>query len=483
MSKQKSNQGITIGKSEDFSEWFTQAIEKAEIVDIRNNVKGFVVMRPLGAQLIENMIALYTEKLHATNHKPTFMPTVIPATNLKKESSHVEGFTPEVFWLKDVGGEKLALRPTSETLYTPMFKFWIRSHRDLPMKLYQRGHVFRLDTKATRPLIRGREFIWIEAHNAFATREDAVKQTQEDIQITEEIMHQKFGIPFLPMKRPNWDRFAGAEFTIGSDCLLPDGKLIQQPSTHMMGQKFSRAFDARFKKDDGTEDYLYTTAYGPAFSRILVSVIATHGDDKGLVLPFVLAPTQVMIVPIVSKTNKDKVQKECEKIQKSLINLNIRTEIDNSDKSPGEKFNIAELKGVPFRIDIGERDLKKKEVTFYTRDTHEKKQLKLSLLKTLPKLGKDYDERLLKKADSFMHGKIKDTKTIADIKTIVEGGKIARMNFCSVEEDGAKCAEYIEKKISAEVRGTRADKNEKAKGSCLICDKPATAVVYVGKSY
>ena len=245
----KSKEGLTVKKSENFSEWFSQIIEKAEIIDIRGTAKGFVVIRPWGAEIIENMYKLYEEELHKKGHKPTFMPSIIPEENLKKESSHVKGFTPEVFWLKEINKEKFALRPTSETLYTPMFKLWIRSHRDLPLKLYQRGSVFRLDTKATRPLIRSREILWIEAHDAFATRKEAEAQVQEDIQMTENVMHQKFGIPFLPMKRPIWDRFAGAEYTIGSDVLMPDGKLIQQPSTHLMGQKFSKAFGAKFKDE------------------------------------------------------------------------------------------------------------------------------------------------------------------------------------------------------------------------------------------
>ena len=304
MSK-KNQEGLTVKKDENFSEWFSQILDKAEIVDIRGTAKGFMVIRPLGAEIIENMFKLYEEELQEKGHRPTFMPTVIPEENLKKESSHIAGFTPEVFWLKEINKEKLALRPTSETLYTPMFKLWIRSHRDLPLKLYQRGSVFRLDTKSTRPLIRTREIIWIEAHDAFATKKEAEAQVQEDIEITENIMHQKFCIPFLPMKRPNWDKFAGAEYTIGSDVMMPDGKLIQQPSTHLMGQKFSKAFDAKFENKDGKEEYLWTTAYGPAMSRILVSVISMHGDDKGLVIPYALAPYKLLIIPIFNKENKE----------------------------------------------------------------------------------------------------------------------------------------------------------------------------------
>lgn len=482
MTKKKTTQGITVKKDENFSEWYTQIIEKAELVDIRGIPKGFMVIRPWGAEIIENMYKSYEKELHKKGHKPTFMPTVIPEANLKKESSHIKGFTPEVFWLKEINKEKLALRPTSETLYTPMFKLWIRSHKDLPLKLYQRGSVFRLDTKSTRPLIRTREILWIEAHDAFATKKQAEAQVQEDIQMTENIMHQQFGIPFLPMKRPNWDKFAGAEYTIGSDVLMPDGKLIQQPSTHLMGQKFSKAFDAKFKNEKGEEEYLWTTAYGPAMSRILVSIICMHGDDKGLILPFNLAPTQIVIVPIYNAKNKQNILKYANKINNKLKDF--KTHLDlREDYSPGWKFNEWELKGIPFRIEIGEKELNSKKFTLYNRFTNKKENLSLSNLSKIKTLGKNYDKNLIQKADKFMKGKINNCKTKEELKKSLSENKIARVNFCSVDSEGEKCAEHVERQLNAEVRGTFANKSEKASGKCIICDKPAKEVVYIGKSY
>jgi len=483
MTKKQDNKGLTVKKSENFSEWYTQVIEKAEIVDIRTGVKGFIVVRPWGTLTMEKMYDLYETELQARGHKPVIMPSVIPESNLKKESSHIQGFTPEVFWLEsEKGEERVALRPTSETLFTPMFKLWIRSHRDLPMKLYQRGSVFRLDTKATRPLIRGREFQWIETHDAFATKAEAEKHVQEDIEITEEIMHKKFGIPFFPMKRPEWDKFAGAEYTIGSDVLMPDGKIIQQPSTHLMGQKFSKAFDAKFQTEDGKEEYLWTTAYGPAISRILVSVISMHGDDKGLVLPFTIAPTQVVIVPIYKKENQKKILKFAEEVKEKLKEF--RVEIDDRETySPGWKFNEWELKGVPFRIEIGEKEMKAKSLTLFTRDSQKKETLKLKDLSKLEKLSKDFDKRLKTKADKFSNSRTVDCKTKEEIKKAVDNGKIARVSFCSVEPEGLKCAGVIEKDLGADVRGILANKKETAKGKCAICEKKANAVVYIGKSY
>ena len=479
----KSNQGLNIKKSEDFSKWFSDIIEKADIVDLRLDIKGFMVFCPWGATILERIFRLFSEELENKGHKQTFMPTVIPEENLKKESSHIAGFTPEVFWLKEINKEKLALRPTSETLYTPMFKLWIRSHRDLPLKLYQRGSVFRLDTKSTRPLIRTREILWIEAHDAFATKAQAEAQVQEDIQITENIMHKKLGIPFLPMKRPSWDKFAGAEYTIGSDVMMPDGKLIQQPSTHLMGQKFSKAFNATFKNEKGEEEFLWTTAYGPAMSRILASVIALHGDDKGLILPSSIAPISVVIVPILRKENKESILKESAIIKEKIKELGIKVELDLSEKSPGEKFHIWELKGVPLRLEIGENEIKAKELTLSIRTSDKKEKIKISELKKLNTIIEKYDQELFKKADNTIRGKIIDAKTKKEVLEILDKGCIARINFCSTDEPGAKCAAIVEKEMNAEVRGTMANKKESASGNCLICGKKATEVIYIGRSY
>ena len=486
MEKTKHNEGLQSRKKENFSEWYSQIIEKAEVVDLRLGIKGFIIIRPWGAMIMENMFQLYEQELQKKGHLPLIMPSVIPESNLKKESSHIQGFIPEVFWLEtEKGEERLALRPTSETVFTPMLALWIRSHRDLPMKLYQKGSVFRYDTKATRPLIRGREFYWIECHDAFATKEGAIKQIEEDIDTTEKIMHQKFGIPFWALKRPEWDKFAGAEYTIGSDVMMPDGRLIQQPSTHLMGQKFSRAFNATFKDENGKENYLYTTAYGPAISRILVSVISTHGDDKGLILPYCISPVNVIIVPIYDSENKSKVLKYCNEIKNKLNNLDIKSNIDNGEERPGEKFHEWELRGVPFRLEIGEKEVKGKNLTLFTRDTEKKEKLREKSLSKIKELGKKYDERLRKKAGRLMSNKIVNCKTRDNIKKAMKDGKIARVNWCSVNTNGEKCAEYIEKEIQAEVRGTMANKEEKPNknAKCIICNKPAKEVVYIGKSY
>jgi prolyl-tRNA synthetase len=480
-------ESLNIKKDENFSEWYSQVLDKAEVTDMRYGVKGFVVIRPWGAMAMEKMYSLYSKALEEKGHKPTFFPVVIPEGNFKKESEHVKGFTPEVFWLEKIKGEdKLALRPTSETAMYQMYSLWIRSHRDLPLKIYQRANVFRLETKSTRPLIRAREFYWIETHDVFSTKEQAEEQVQEDIRTTEEIMHQKFGIPFFPMKRPIWDKFAGAEYTIGSDVIMPDGKLLQQPSTHFLGQHFAKAFNVVFKDENGKEEYGWQTCYGPAISRILASVVSTHGDDKGLVMPFCISPVQVVIVPIFNKDNKEKVLKEANKIKDKLKKLELDVELDQrEEKRPGEKFYEWELKGVPFRIEIGEKEIKEKKASLFTRDTRKKENISLSKISDIKQLGEEYDERLLKKADRFTHGKTVNCSTKTELKKAMSEKKIAKVNFCSVGPEGIPCARIVEQELNADIRGTVANKTEKpfGEGKCIICGAPATDVVYIGKSY
>jgi len=475
-------QGITVKKEENFSEWFTQIIQKCELADLRYNVKGFLVFQPWSVLVMEKMYKYFEEVLQKKAHKPYWFPTVILESNLKKESSHIKGFTPEVFWVTHGGKkkfeERLALRPTSETAFYSMFSLWIRSHNDLPLKTYQRANVFRYETKATRPFLRSREFHWIETHCAHATEKDAMQQVKEDMNTTKEVMHDIFGVPFIFFERPSWDKFPGAARTFAADALNPDGKIIQQPSTHIISQKFSKAFNVKFKDKDEKEKPAWMTCYGPAISRIFASVVIVHGDDKGLKFPWKIAPLQVIIIPIDKKVNK-----KAETLKKQIQKF-ASVEIDYTDKRPGEKFNHWEMKGIPLRIDLGLKDLKKKKITLYRRDLDKKEIInEKDLIKTMKKISKEFTNNLIKKADKVFDDRIKDVKNIKEIKVAIKEGAIARCNFCSVEKKGEKCAEIIEKDLGAEVRGTRLDEKQKPSGKCVVCEKKANQVVYIAKSY
>ena len=475
--------GLTVKKNENFSEWFTEVVQKAELADLRFNVKGFLVFQPSSVLVMEKMYHLMEKNLQKKGHKPYFFPTVIPESNFKKEASHIAGFTPDVFWVTHGGDkeleEKLALRPTSETAFYQMFSLWIRSYKDLPFKTYQRAQVFRYETKATRPFLRSREFHWIETHCAFANQDDVIKQVHEDMDTTKEVLHDKFGLPFIFFERPAWDVFPGASRTFAADVLNPDGKVIQQPSTHIIKHEFAKAFDIKYKDKDGIDKYVYTTCYGPSISRIFASVVIVHGDDKGLRFPWEIASSHVAIVPI---GNSEKLISKAREIESKLSEF-CEVVIDTSDKSPGEKFNLWELKGAPIRIDIGDKEIESKKLSLFRRDLNKKENVaEKDIVKHIQMIKEEFTKNLIKEADKVFTNKILDARNIESMKKLIESGNIVRCNFCSIEMDGKKCADIIKDKTGAEVRGTNLVE-EKAEGKCIVCDKDAKHVVYIAKSY
>jgi len=489
MAKEKENDlGITVKKDEDFSEWYTQLMQKAELADVRYNLKGFPVYREWSTISMKKMYRILEEILERKGHMPLIFPTLIPESLLRKEAEHVEGFTPEVFWITEHGAgerfeEKMALRPTSETAFYSMYSMWIRSYKDLPFKRYQSCSVFRHETKMTRPFFRTREFYWIEAHDAFAAEEDAKKQVLEDMETTYEFLHETLAMPHIFFQRPEWDKFPGAVHTYAADVLMESGKVLQLPSTHLLGQNFSKPFNVKFVDEKGNEKYCHITCYGPAISRIYGAMIALHGDDKGLVLPWDIAPLHVVIVPIIFEDSREKVLKKCRETREKLAGYSVKLD-DRDDYSVGYKFNEWELKGVPIRIEIGPKDLQNKSVTVFRRDLNKKTSVKeADLLKEIKKIEKEFTKNLLKKTAADFEANVVNAKTADEIKKSLDKNRIVRASFCSIDMNGMKCAEKIEKELGGFVRGIRVDKKETPKDSCVICGKKAKEVVYVAKSY
>jgi len=470
--------GITT-KKENFSEWFSEVCFKCNLIDLRYNVQGFVVHRPWAMKIIKKIYSLFEKELEKTGHEPVLFPVVIPEKNFIKEAEHVEEFAPEVFWITEAGGkkleEKLALRPTSETAMYQMYSLWIRSYKDLPFKRYQSVSVFR-NEKTTKPFLRGREFLWIEAHDAFATEKEIMKQINEDMIITKKIVEDHLGLPIMFFKRPQWDKFAGAVDTYAADILMPDGKVNQISSTHNLGNNFSKVFDVSFLDNKGEKKYAWQTCYGPGIWRMMAALIAVHGDDKGLILPFELAPIQVIIIPI-----KDSALKKCESIKKELEKNCIRVEIDKRDETPGWKFNDWEMKGVPIRIEIGPQEIKEKTLTLARRDNGKKYKIKeKNLIKTLKKFEKEILDNLKNKATIFLKNNIHNAKSRKEVIDIIKKGGYARINFCGREV----CAKDMQNVTQGgKVRGTRADKKELATGKCAWCGGLGKEVVYVAKQY
>ena len=357
--------GFNKKKEEDFSEWYFELLKQAEVVDQRYPAKGFIVHREIAAIAVREIYRILEVELDRTKHKMMRFPAVIPESVFAKEIEHIEGFTPEVFWITHGGEDKLperiGLRPTSETAIYTMYSQWIRSHRDLPLKVYQEANIWRYETKHTRPLLRDREFHWLEAHNCFATKEEAERQVLEDMEITENTLHKQLGLPFFFFKRTEWDKFKGAVYTFAADVLMPNGLVIQQPSTHFLGQKFSKPYDIKFLDEDEKEKYVYQTCYGPCASRILSSVISIHGDNKGLIFPWNIAPYQIVIIPIWRKdSDKKNIIKHSKELLNKLCEKGIRAELDDSDKRPGAKYYHWELRGACLRIERGAREIENK---------------------------------------------------------------------------------------------------------------------------
>lgn len=481
--------GIGVKKSEDFSAWYGELVQKANLADLRYNVKGFVCYLPWAVLSIKKMYAKYERLLERNGHLPLIMPSLIPESNFTLESDHVEGFAPEVFWVTEAGKndkfeERLALRPTSETALYKMYSYWIRSYKDLPFKRYQSCQVWRYEGKMTRPFLRAREFHWIESHDVFATEEDAKRQVLEDMDMTYEMLEGEFAIPIIFFQRPEWDKFPGAVHTYAADALTESGRVIQLPSTHLLGTNFSKPFNVKYADANGEEKLGYITCYGPAISRIYGAMIAILSDDKGLILPFDLAPVQAVIVPIIFKGEEKEVLAKCAEIQKSLSAKHTVRLDDRNDVTAGEKFNYWELMGVPLRVEIGPRDLKEKQAVVVNRVTGKKETVKLSELeKFVDKAAKDYTPNLKSAQAKRFESLLEDCETLDAATKAIKEGKIVRCGFCSIDKDGEKCAAVVGEKTEAQVRGKKVKPEEKRFKKCIACGKPAKETVYLARSY
>ncbi len=478
-------------KSENFSEWFFELLKKADVVDQRYPVKGFLVHKPIAAFAERQIYKLFEEELEKKGHKLMRFPALIPESVFAKEIEHIQGFTPEVFWVEKAGTdelpERMGLRPTSEAAMYWMYSQWIRSWRDLPFKVYQECQVWRYETKHTRPLLRDREFYWIEAHDVFATREEAEKQVLEDMDTTEKVLHEQLGLPFLFFKRPAWDKFKGSEYTFAADCVMPNGVVIQQPSTHFLGQHFSKAYDIKFTDEEGNEKHVWQTCYGPAVSRILASLIMMHGDDKGLVFPWSIAPYQVVIVPVLKKeADTEAIMNKCKELEEKLKAMKVRVVLDDSEKRPGAKYYYWELKGVCLRFEVGAKEAAEGFVTVARRDTGEKERIKDEELKEyLERVPGEILKNLREKADKNFENVLHEASSLEELKEKLEKGGFVRVPFCSVELDGEECGGVVSKETGGKVRGKLHGADEKpAEGEgCIVCGKPAKEYVYVAKEY
>jgi len=467
-----------VKKTDDFNEWYNEIVELADLCDKRYPIKGMNVWRPYGWKLMGFVDKLIHAEMKKTNHQEVSFPLLIPESSFKKEEEHIEGFGSEVYWITHAGLNKLEerwlLRPTSETAMYPMFSLWIRSHADLPLKTYQIVNTFRYETKQTRAFIRVREIHFFEAHTCHKDFMDAEKQIKEDKEIAARLF-KKLSLPFIFSKRPEWDKFAGAFYTISLDVLMPSGRTLQLGSIHQYKDNFAKPYDISYEKEDGKHTFCHQTTYGMS-ERILGALIGIHGDNKGLVMPPEVAPTQVVIIPIVFKGKEKFVMKACEDLSDKLDKENIRVHIDKREITPGNKYYDWELKGVPLRVEIGPKDLDKKQIVIVRRDNSEKKFVsEKENVKTIKTELENISKKLFDMAKKLLDKNINQVQTIEDAKKL-KG--IIEMPWCGIEE----CALEIENILDGNTLGEPIE-NIKCKHSCPICGKPAKTWMRYAKTY
>ena len=482
--EKESGLGVAVKKSEDLSEWYTQVIQKAELADY-TSVSGCMVLRPWAYAIWENIQKYVDAKIKALGHKNVYFPMFIPESLMKKEAEHVEGFVPEVAWVTHAGHEKLAerlaVRPTSETIMYESYSKWVRSWRDLPLLLNQWCNVVRWEFKHPRPFLRTREFLWQEGHTVHATKEDADKESMTILlDVYTKLIEDELAIAILNGKKTENEKFPGALYTTTMEAVMPDGKALQMGTSHNLGQNFAKAFNITFLDKDEKRKTVWQTSWGVT-TRLIGAIIMAHGDDKGLVLPPKIAPTQAVIVPILFDKTKKEVLKEAEKIKESLENAGISTHLDDRDAySAGFKFNEWELKGVPLRIEVGPRDVENKQVVLVRRDIGEKNIVKLSsLAKDAKKSLDEMQKELLEKSKKSLNEKIKVAKDYNEIKKLIDSAMIAKISWC----ENSKCEEKIKEETGATMRVMPFEEDVKTGATCTVCGKGAKKVVYVGRSY
>ena len=462
-------------KAEDFSEWYNEIVERANLTDKRYPVKGMNVWTPYGWKIMQAIDQHIRREFDATGHQEVCFPLLIPEDQFAKEKEHIKGFDAEVFWVTHAGlnplDVRLLLRPTSETAMYPVFALWVRSHADLPLKTYQIVNTFRYETKQTRAFIRVREIHFFESHTCHADFDDAERQVNEDFAILSRLA-EELCIPYGLFKRTEWDKFPGAFYTVGVDTLFPSGKSLQLGSIHENKENFSKPYDIKYEDEKGEHKYVHQTTFGMS-ERLVGAVVAIHGDDKGLVLPPAVATIQAVIIPVLSKGETEKVGKAAREIFEELKCAGVKVHIDERDLRPGAKYYDWELKGVPLRLELGMKDIAKGKVTFVRRDTggkslHDRSRICAEAKDMLEKIQTEMWTRAKKDMSD-------NTITVNSLENLPE--KLLRMGWCGDE----KCGRSIEEQTGRNILGTPIVE-EHFEGKCVVCNRPTSSPVYIARA-
>ena len=470
-------------RSEDYSEWYTEVIRKAELADYAP-VRGCMVIRPYGYELWENVKAGLDRRFKETGHENAYFPLFVPMSFIEKEAQHVEGFAPELAVVTHGGGKELedplVVRPTSETVIGYMYSQWIQSYRDLPVLINQWANVVRWELR-TRLFLRTMEFLWQEGHTAHATAEEAQEETLRMLDVYADFAVNDAAIPVIPGRKSDTEKFPGADASYSIEAMMGDCRALQSGTSHNLGQNFAKAFDIQYQDANGTQQYCWTTSWGVS-TRMVGAIIMTHGDDQGLVLPPRLAPTQVVVVPIYRKdAERSTVMEAIEKIEATL-GQDVRVKVDARDEySPGWKFNEWELKGVPLRIEIGPRDIAKDQVVLARRDVPGREGKSFVPLEGLADVVsdtlKDIQNNLLTRATKFRDA---NTSEPSDYDTFREAATqgFARAWWCGA----IACEDKVKDDIKATTRCIPSDQPG-GSGTCIVCGESAEEVAIFARAY
>lgn len=478
----KQDVGITVSKKDDFSEWYTQVVLKAKLADYAP-VKGLIVLRPDGYSIWESLKNTFDKKFAKNGIRNGFLPILIPESLLGKEQKHFAGFNPEVFWVTHSGtneiGDRLALRPTSETLAYTLYSKWIQSWRDLPLKINFWNTALRAEIKATKPFLRTSEFLWQEGHTVHTTQEEAEKEVIKILDIYKDTVEEKLAIPVTTGKKSEKEKFVGAEYTTTMESIMPDGKALQMGTSHFLGQNFSKPFEVKFADKDNVEHFAWQTSWGVSW-RLIGAMIMTHGDDKGLVLPPNVAPMQVVIVPIYrNDEGKDIVLPKVKEIEEKLESLNIRVHVDDREGlSPGYKFNDWELKGVPIRIEIGPKDIEKQSVVIAKRHDSEKSNVGFSDIEKIPLMLEEIQSIMLEKAKKQSKENTMSISEYTEFKSKIEKGGFFNSPWCGKLE----CEEKIKEETGAEIRVIPWN-SEDTTQKCIYCKEQSKSIPIFARGY
>ena len=476
MADKKMVEAIT-SMEEDFAQWYTDVVKKAELCDY-TSVKGCMVIKPAGYAIWELIQKELDARFKAVGVQNVYLPMFIPESLLDKEKDHVEGFAPEVAWVTQGGlnelPERLCVRPTSETLFCDFYKNDIHSYRDLPKVYNQWCSVVRWE-KETRPFLRSREFLWQEGHTAHATAEESQERTLQMLNVYAKFLEEVLAIPAIKGQKTEKEKFAGAVATYTVEALMHDGKALQSGTSHNFGDGFAKAFGIQYTDKDNTLKYVHQTSWGMT-TRMIGAIIMVHGDNSGLVLPPRIAPVQAVIIPIQQR--KEGVLDKAYELKDRLSNF--RVKVDDTDKSPGWKFAEAEMRGIPVRVEIGPKDIEAGKCVLARRDTGEKLECALDELEAkIAELMETIQKDMLEKARKHRESHTYVAKNMEEMGNILNNtpGFVKAM-WCGCQE----CEDKIKEQFAATSRCMPFEQ-ETLSDTCVCCGKPAKKMVYWGKAY